>query len=352
MNREEMTQICSRQVLETAAARFGTRREALHKFPEYDGAANLVYEYEIDHTPHILRVSFTPDRTLELIQAELHFVNYLGENGMNVSRPIPSKDGNWVETIWAAGIPFQIVSFEKAKGMRMPDNGYRYRAGAPLEEYYRSWGTTLGEMHALAKNYRPESDLIKRPEWFALHRSRWARAAHLPDRLQRVQAPIQSLLGELKYLPKDRDSYGLIHGDFNDGNFTVDYTNGDITVFDFDDSGYFWFAYELASAWVSGTGWTATRGPAERQSFMQLYMDHVMEGYNAQNPLPVEWLARVPLFTRLLQVEEFLDQAQHIADLDEESLGELDYKIHCIENGIPYLGFFDEIYSPEKPFSL
>lgn len=55
-------------------------------------------------------------------------------------------------------------------------------------------------------------------------------------------------LDGLHALPKDADSYGLIHNDFNDGNFTVDYDNDNITAFDFDDCCYFWFMYDIACA--------------------------------------------------------------------------------------------------------
>jgi len=352
MHRDEVIQICDSQVLEIAAARFGTHKDALRIFPEYEGAANLVYEYEIDKKPLILRISFTPERSFEQIQAELHFVNYLSENGVNVSKPVPSQNGNLVETIQAAGIPFHVVTFIKGQGMRVPDNGYRYRTDAPIEEYFRNWGRILGQMHALTKNYHPESDVIKRPEWFDLHDSRLALANQLPDRLHRVQTQIQFLLDELKSLPRDTDSFGLIHGDFNDGNFTVDYSNGDITVFDFDDSCYFWFMYEIASAWEGGIGRTMFRGLNQRQSFMEHYMEQVMEGYNQENSLPDSWLERLSLFIKLIQVEEFLHYAQYLDEPDEELQGELNYKIKCIENGIPYMGFFDNIYSPEKPFSL
>jgi Ser/Thr protein kinase RdoA (MazF antagonist) len=324
----------------------------MKKFPEYEGAVNLVYEYEIGKTPMVLRISFTPERTLEQIQAELYFVNYLSENGVSVSRPMLSQNGNLVETIQAAGIPFRAVTFVKGKGMRVPDNGYRYRTDAPIEEYFRNWGRVLGQMHALAKNYQPESDVVRRPEWFDLHKSRLALVAQLPDRLHGVQARIQNLMGEIGSLPRDRDSFGLIHGDFSDGNFTVDYTNGDITVFDFDDSCYFWFMYEIAGAWVGGTGWTMFRETDERRAFMAYYLEQVMEGYNRENSLSDEWLERLPLFIELAQVEALLYDAEDLDDPDEESQGELDYKIRCIEERIPYMGFFDDIYSPEKPFSL
>lgn len=352
MQRQEIIQICDREVLETATTRFGTRKDALKIFPEYEGAANLVYAYEIDQRPLILRVTFTPERTREQIQAELDFVNYLSENGVKVSRPVASQHGNLVETISAAGISFHVVSFEKGKGMRVPDNGYRYRSDAPIEEYYRNWGRILGQMHALTKGFHPTSNEHRRPGWFHLHQSRLAIVNQLPDRLNRVQAQIRSLLEELKSLPGDEDSFGLIHGDFNDGNFTVDYTNGDITVFDFDDSCYFWFIYEIASAWEGGIGRTMFRGLSERKAFMKHYMEQVMEGYSCANSLSAEWLGRLPLFIKLIQVEEFLHYAQYLDEADDELQGELNYKIKCIENEIPYMGFFDEIYSPEKPFSL
>ena len=94
------------------------------------------------------------------------------------------------------------------------------------------------------------------------------------------------------------------------------------------------------------------RGLEERKAFMDRYMDHVMEGYSRENELPAEWLARMPLFIKLIQVEEFLYFAQYIDDPDEEMQSQLNYKIKCIEEDIPYMGFFDSLYSPERPFAL
>jgi hypothetical protein len=77
-----------------------------------------------------------------------------------------------------------------------------------------------------------------------------------------------------------------------------------------------------------------------------------MQGYNRENSLHTEWVERLPLFLKLIQVEEFLHFVQYIDEPDEEMLAELNYRVKCIEDDIPYLGFFDSIYSPERPFSL
>jgi Ser/Thr protein kinase RdoA (MazF antagonist) len=352
MKREDVIEICNQGVLAEATRLYGTRKEALKVYAGYEGAANLVYDYELDGSHLILRISYTPERSATQIQAELHFVVYLAEHGVQVSKPVTSRNGNLVETVWSEGIPFQIVSCVKGRGMRVPDNGYRYRPDTPIEEYFRNWGKTLGQIHAHTKDYQPAEAEAKRPAWFDLHQTRLEISDRVADRLPLVSQRIQSLLDKLKSLPKDRESYGLIHGDFNDGNFTVDYSNGDMTVFDFDDCCYFWFIYELACAWEGGIGRVMYRGLEERQAFMDHYMAEVMTGYNQEISLGDEWLRRLPTFIRLVQVEEFLHFAQYLDEPDEELQARLRYKVKCIEEEIPYMGFFDSLYSPERPFSL
>jgi len=349
MQRTEIAQLCERDLLENTAKLFGTSKSELAKFDDYEGCANLVYHFESDGQSRILRISFRSDRTLELIQAELHFANYLAANGVLVSRSIPSRNGNLIETLQAEGIIFYAVSFVGGRGMRVPDNGYRYREGVPIEEYFKNWGHVLGQMHRMTKTYKPISETIRRPEWHT-----WEYYGGFPyaDGLPIINKKYDQLIAELHALPKDVDSYGLIHNDFNDGNFTVDYDSGDITVFDFDDCCYFWFMYDIACAWEGGIGRTMFRPLAERKDFMNRYMEQVMEGYNRENTLCAEWLDRLPLFLRLIQMQELMHFAQYLGNLDEELQSELRYKVHCIENDIPYMGFFDKSFNPEKPFTL
>jgi Ser/Thr protein kinase RdoA (MazF antagonist) len=237
--------------------------------------------------------------------------------------------------------------------MRVPDNAYRYRVDVPIEEYFQDWGRMLGQMHHLAKSYLPKNNLEVRPDWFELHSAKSLYEEQMEESLPTVHSKIQAFWLELQALQRDDNSYGLIHGDFNDGNFTIDYENGDMTVFDFDDCCYFWFAYELGSAWEGGIGRTMFQGLKKRQAFMKHYMEQVLEGYDRENSLSADWLSRLPMFIRLIQIEEFLHFFQYIDDNeDEEGQAELAYRIKCIEDDIPYMGFFDTIYSPAKPFSL
>jgi len=349
MNRKDIIDVCETHVLARAAVLFGTSKDHLGKFDDYEGCANLVYSYECEGQQRVLRISYRADRPVECIQAELHFVNYLAENGVRVSKPVTSMNGNLIEVIPSEGIPFIAVSFIKGRGMRMPDNSYRYREGVPIQEYFKNWGQVLGQMHRLAKNYQPLSESIQRPEWFTWE---YSRGFLYGEQLPVIRQKYEQLITELQALPKDNTSYGLIHNDFNDGNFIVDYDNGNITVFDFDDCCYFWFMYDLACAWEGGIGRVRSRPLVERKAFMDRYMEDVMEGYTHENTLSSAWLDCMPLFLRLIQMQELMHYAQYLDEPDEEIQAGLRYKIRCIEEDIPYMGFFDSLYSPTTPFAL
>lgn len=348
LSRSSIASICEKEVLPIAARLFGASISSFNKFKDYEGCANLVYQVECSGQPRVLRISYRPDRSIDTIQAELHFINYLAEGGVRVSKPVPSEKGNLLEVITACDVDFIAVMFIKGRGLRVPDNGYRYREGVPIIEYFHNWGQVLGQMHHLAKTYQPVSDQIRRPEWSSCEPFTGFPAG---ERLPSIQKKYEQLIRELHELPRDIESYGLIHFDFNDGNFTVDYDNGDITVFDFDDCCYFWFMYDLACAWEGGIGRVMFRPLDERISFMDRYMEQIMEGYTRENTIGEEWLERLPLFLRLIQMQELMHYCQYLDEPDMELQVEMRYKIRCIEQDIPYMGFFDSIFSPERPFT-
>ena len=61
----------------------------------------------------------------------------------------------------------------------------------------------------------------------------------------------------------------------------------------------------------------------------------------------------MPLFLRLIQMQELIYYAQYLDQPDKEEIqAGLRYKIRCIENDIPYLGLFDSLFSPQSPFEL
>ena len=356
MERSKIVALWNKHGLDQAAGKYGISCSDLHLVPGYLGCQNIVYDYARDGQKLILRVSYRPDRSLEMIRAEVHFVNYLADHGVLVSRALPSLEGNLVETLQVAEFQFRIVSFEKARGMRVPDNQYRYREGVSIDEYCRDWGRILGQMHRLSRQYEPPESGIRRPFWL----ESWSKqhmTRIIPETLPVVRQKYLQLMAQLQALPQPEDAFGLIHCDFNDGNFCLDYDTGEITVFDFDDASYGWFMYELACAWEGFVGWAMFEPAiARRRELMHRYYAHILDGYCQENVLPGFWLEKLPFFLKVISLESLtgrLDYWQiNQEPVTEDEQGEIDYWINCIEQDIPYLGLFDPVFNPEHPFCI
>lgn len=155
------------KILEQAVKLFSLEDYDCHEVEGHEGGRNRIFICSKDgEKKFVLRISATGDRSENDYLAETEFVHYLAENGAPVADVIPSVNGKFVEVIdgdcadsGATGVggetPVFLSLFEYAKGMLLADNGYRYRDGAPLSEYFFNTGKTLGKIHALSKNFEP-----------------------------------------------------------------------------------------------------------------------------------------------------------------------------------------------------
>ena len=155
MRNELIAEIFMQEALGPLSADYGFNCDTVTAFPGTEGSANLVYEYAGKDGPAILRISYRPDRSTPQIQAELDFIGHLATNGVRVATPIASLRGELIETLQTSAGTLNVVAFRKGAGSRVPDNGYRYRDDAPIEEYFRNWGQALGRMHAAARTFLP-----------------------------------------------------------------------------------------------------------------------------------------------------------------------------------------------------
>lgn len=274
----------------------------------------------------------------------------LKEGGGSVAGVIPSQNGSLMECLASQGHSFFACLFERAGGCKMAENGYRYREGVPITAYYFDCGKTLGRLHRLSKRYRP---VHRRYDFFDRFNEAFI-AETVPASLWRLREKMNALLRQLRALPRDAESYGMVHFDFGDGNYHVDFKTGQITVFDFDNSCTCWYLYDLADLWLSGTGWAGFEPDAgKRKALMDAYFETALKGYRTETGLPPEQLCHLPLFIKALQLESILDyfetlrlRGEAVSVCDED----ISYRIRCLEEDIPYMGFFHGIYRPETPF--
>lgn len=255
-------------------------------------SANPVYEFNSRAATFYLRLTSSKNRTKQQIEAELDFISYLRAGGVSVALPIAASDGQFIEEIHAGDELFFACVFPEANGAR-----FRYAdfSGAARKAHFRLRGSVLGQVHALSKNYVPAGNFRR----FAWDEDVLLREAEkfLPASEKQVWQETKRLREVFRALPKSRENFGLIHGDFGETNYRC----GDarLNVFDFDDSCYHWFAYDVAVS-IYPHGWRAEGLPL---------LESLLEGYAENAPVNFT-LEDITRFCHWRQIYMFLVYAR------------------------------------------
>ena len=289
---------------------------------------------------YVLRISALGDRTEKDYLAETEYVRFLAKNGAPVADVIPSVQGRLVECMEVDSKAVYVSLFAYAKGMLLADNGYRYREGASLGEYFFNAGKTLGAIHRLSKAYVPGAP---RPDYFDKYNMTYLDRL-IPDEYSELKKAVASRLDAFHALPMDKSCYGLVHFDFSDGNWHVDMETGAITVFDFDNCMNCWYMFDLANLWLHNEGWTRQESdPGKRFTLMQQCFNLQLQGYKTETDLPEEMLKKLPLFIDMVLIENIVDELECCAREGEDPDWEdIEDAAECLINDIPYAGLGEE----------
>jgi len=325
-------EFCNRneeKILESAGSYFGINKESLKSLG--GGFANYIYEYEKNGQEYILRFSLSSYRSFEMVEGELDWIKYLYDFGVPVAKPITLKESNdLVGYFEIEEEKFSVVSFEKLKGKM----GVQVEWSADLIE---KWGQVMGKIHALSKRYIPKDSSSKRLEW---HEDELIKKEdeYIPNYETLVIEKLKQLKDILNELPKDEESYGMIHGDFTPINFMVD--NNNIFVYDFDDCEYNWYAMDIAKALY----YAMWRNPEKRavkdnKGYADYFLMNFIEGYLRENPLEKFWLDKIPLFLKFYEI--YMYKLAHkqfdIYNIRPEVIEFFKKYKYNIENDIPYI---------------
>ena len=103
-------------------------------------------------------------------------------------------------------------------------------------------------------------------------------------------------------LPVNTDNFGLIHGDINVGNFTVDESVG-IAAFDFDECQYSWYIEDIAIQLYYLLYVFGEDSKSERKDQYELFIKHFELGYTEEaRQMPDSWKDQLKLFLRLREI--------------------------------------------------
>lgn len=296
-------------------------------------SCNEVYRFTKDDLPFILRLSEKPFDYVNNIKAEVQWVRYLAENGVRASLPITTTDGQLTAIYHENEKWYIATAFQMAPGIFFDRDPKVW--GPSL---FNKWGEMMGEIHRLTKSYDPVDLRLKRAGWSAakINNPNLQEGNYriLLDKLHHLESIISSL-------PKDQDSYGLIHYDFHPYNFLID--QGDITVFDFDDSIYGWFALDVGVAATHAVWWGSPKNDRKsRHEFAKQFLNEFLTGYLNQNHLDRNWIQRIPMFMDYRNISSFFWWLRSW-DGDEESLSDFQKSAilngaELIKSGLPFDG--------------
>ncbi|MEW8994323.1 phosphotransferase enzyme family protein [Clostridium sp.] len=287
----EIEELFNEQILKDAARRFNIDISTLNLI---GSSQNHVYEYKRQDKSYILRLTHSSHRSENLIKGELGLVLYLINNGISASKPIYSSSGDLSEKIHIGGSYFTATSFEKATGRKIG-----YPECISNTDLFEKCGRLTGEMHFLSKKYIPSSEEIKRLDWSHNHYLQNINKYISADQIK-IFKSYKNIVNRINQLCKDSNSFGIIHGDINVGNFLLD--DKDINIFDFDECQYSWFVEDIAIQLFYITYVFLDDSIDERQAQSCIFMKSFMDGYLKENYTDEYWLKQIPLFLQLREL--------------------------------------------------
>lgn len=254
---------------------------------------NDVYIVQAGARRYVLRVSRSGHRTRGEIRYELDLVKYLDRQGIPVATPIEKRDRRLVHSLKAPEGVRHLVLFHYVTGAEEFHD---------LEDFVL-FGHTVARAHNAMDDFsspysRPGHDLGDMVE---------ETAEHLRSLLRHRQAD-ECYISKLVELLRNRKSeflaerldVGVCHGDVHAGNCGID--DGIATMFDFDECGSSWRAYDLATFRWSAIG----QDDAIWHAFLR--------GYRSSRPLVKADLCAVPVLVVLRQLWYMAEIAKN-ADL-------------------------------------
>jgi amicoumacin kinase len=283
---EWIEELFTEELLAEAALRFGCNTAQAKKLGDFE---NYVYEVHMDDIPYILRLTHSSHRSEREVEAELKWINYLHKHGVNVSLVNHSDKGKLVEVIQARKSYFYVCLFDKAPGSPVKVND-------PLfdEELFYKWGKMTGHMHRVTKAYGEDG----------IHRLRWDQddvldyKKYLSEEDRYILDAGQRNMEEIRSFVETKDTFGLIHSDIHPGNFF--YHEGDLHVFDFDDSTQFFFISDVAIPLYYSVWWKFRNENLDiRNQFGGKFLVSFLKGYLTECELEEEWVERIPHFLLL-----------------------------------------------------
>ncbi len=309
-------------ILQEAMCRYGI---APGDITLLDGFESFIYTFHQGTDSRILRLSHSLHRDAVAIRGEVDWLAYLAEHGVPVAYAVPSLSGEMVEVLADGDAYFCATAFIYAPGQ--PPQREDWENGL-----LRQVGQMLAKMNTLAQGYSPRDPRAKRPHLIA---DITGFERFLPPEEAPVAEKFRQVVSGLAQLPTRVQDYGLVHQDFHGGNFHL--KDGQITLFDFDDALYGWFAYDVAMALMYVLPLNAVTD--EDLAFARSAWGELIEGYSSVRRLSAFWRSKIPMFMKLREIDLYIaiHRSMDLSNLDPWCASYMENRREKILNDVPFV---------------
>ena len=232
----------------------------------------------------------------EELRSELQWLAALEAAGMSVPQMLPASTGELFLTVQVDEVPEprQVDIMDWLEGEQLGSIEDGLAAGGAVEQIYHTIGGLAARLHNQATGWPLPRGYTRHawdveglvgdtPFWGPF----WELAALTEDEralLLTARDRVSVDLARYGADPANADRYSMIHADFVVENLLVD---GDtVRLIDFDDAGFGWHLFELATALYFEM----------EEDFFPAAFEAMIAGYREHRPLPDEQVGQMPLF--------------------------------------------------------
>lgn len=196
----------------------------------FRSSSNVVYLLKCNQETYFLRYAPQDEKSKEQIEAEIELILYLREHGYTANEPIACLDGSYI----ADNGSCYAVLFRAVTGEELDDISLN-------EEIISGYGISLAKFHQLSKTFKPGHPRTSYEDILT-----WIGNVLKDD--ETMLKVVHKVREDLNKIPKNSETFGVCHYDFELDNVFYDCNNGQYEIIDFDDSMYHFYAIDVLKA--------------------------------------------------------------------------------------------------------
>lgn len=293
-------------------------------------SSNAVYPFAVHGKRHFLRLAPVEEKQKKNLMGELEFLQYLGREGYGAMKPVAAKNGELLLTLNTKWGDYYVSVFEGVGGISIEDTDYR-------EDIMLAYGKALGRLHNLSMNYQPENrkwSYVEALEWIKTVLAKYKN--QYPEKglsLEKMQKEAETVEQELSKLKQTKETFGLVHYDFEPDNVFYNEADGNCQVIDFEDGMYHFFMVDIEQVLDS------ISEELEGEAFEQA-KKYFLQGYKSEKALEPDYEEKFVLmrrfcnlfsYARLLHciAEDISDAPEWLVSLRTRLAGKIQY-LECL----------------------